>query len=64
MRFATLILTAMTGLAACATGQTQAVEPAGEPVAEAGSGAPVTGPDYGLEAISPEPGAVQVGLAG
>lgn len=64
MRLATFLITAVASLGACATAQTPAIEEVtGSPV-ETVPAAPVTGPDYELEAISPEPGAVQVGLAG
>ncbi len=53
-------------LGACATAETLAAAETSEEVAEVSSIAEalVTGPDYELEAISPEPGALNVGLAG
>ena len=61
----TISLAAMSTLmAACVTAETKPQPDDPKPTVEMAAEETIGGPDYALEAISPEPGAVQVGLAG
>ena len=61
----TISLAAMsTMMAACVTAETKPQPDDPKPTVEMAAEETIGGPDYALEAISPEAGAVQVGLAG
>ncbi len=64
MRSAFSMMIASLALGACTSLPLQAIAETPQDPASAATDRPTTGPDYDLDAISPQPGAVQVGLAG